>query len=237
MTESQAQCAFKNLKTHEVLQFALRIASSCALHRTREPMRPPLKIVLKVCICICICFFCFFCFWLLFFLMKYVLFFVFCKCDVTAPHALWSLSPPPLEGGGKKTKNSGVIDFNKFLKRIFFSFPKRKKKKKKKRCDFLRRPPRSLVWGGQSGEKGLDISSNDPSAGSPTETLLRLLHPLQNKVQASSGMRPAQLPVPACAPSRDFTGSYIGWSDGRCVQRAGTTSTQYDELHLLRIPR
>ena len=48
VTESQAQCAFKNLKTHEVLQFALRIASSCALHRTREPMRPPLKIVLKV---------------------------------------------------------------------------------------------------------------------------------------------------------------------------------------------
>ena len=29
----------------------------------------------------------------------------------------------------------------------------------------------------------------------------------------------------------------IGWSDGRCVQRAGTKSTQYGELHLLRIPR
>ena len=38
-------------------------------------------------------------------------------------------------------------------------------------------------------------------------------------------------------PSRDLTGSYIGWSDGRCVQRAGTKSTQYDELDLLRIPR
>ena len=145
-------------------------------------------------------------------------------------------SPPPQAGGEKNTKEQWCHRLQQVFKKDFF-FSLKGKRKKRKGAIFSADPPRSLVWGGQSGEKGLDISSNDPSAGSPTETLLRLLHPLQNKVQASSGMRPAQLPVPACAPSRDFTGSYIGWSDGRCVQRAGTKSTQYDELHLLRIPR
>ena len=53
---------------------------------------------------------------------------------------------------------------------------------------------------------------NDPSAGSPTETLLRLLLPLGDKVYLSSRER-----------SKRFTGSPgIGRSDGRCVQRAGT---------------
>ena len=32
----------------------------------------------------------------------------------------------------------------------------------------------------------LDVCVNDPSAGSPTETLLRLLLPLNDKVQATS---------------------------------------------------
>ena len=61
------------------------------------------------------------------------------------------------------------------------------------------------------------ISVNDPSAGSPTETLLRLLLPLSDMVYLifRTATRTAQ--------SKRFTGSLeIGRSDGRCVQRAGT---------------
>ena len=56
------------------------------------------------------------------------------------------------------------------------------------------------------------IFVNDPSAGSPTETLLRLLLPLGDMVYLSFPNE-----------SKRFTGSPgIGRSDGRCVQRAGT---------------
>jgi hypothetical protein len=66
---------------------------------------------------------------------------------------------------------------------------------------------------------------NDPSAGSPTETLLRLLLPLDGKVQSASPKPDAtQLPgsrtegqAPGISPDHP-----IGRSDGRCVQRAGT---------------
>ena len=60
------------------------------------------------------------------------------------------------------------------------------------------------------------ISVNDPSAGSPTETLLRLLLPLSDMVYLIfRAGKPAQ--------SKRFTGPLeIGRSDGRCVQRAGT---------------
>jgi hypothetical protein len=63
---------------------------------------------------------------------------------------------------------------------------------------------------------------NDPSAGSPTETLLRLLLPLNDQVwpsfqeqlhTASGVWRPS--------PKASLNHS-IGSSDGRCVQRAGT---------------
>ena len=62
------------------------------------------------------------------------------------------------------------------------------------------------------------ISVNDPSAGSPTETLLRLLLPLSDKVYLTfRDMAQDQ------AQSERFTGPLeIGRSDGRCVQRAGT---------------
>ena len=59
--------------------------------------------------------------------------------------------------------------------------------------------------------------SNDPSAGSPTETLLRLLLPLSSKICLTFRVdsRPSQ--------SERLTGPLeIGRSDGRCVQRAGT---------------
>jgi hypothetical protein len=59
---------------------------------------------------------------------------------------------------------------------------------------------------------------NDPSAGSPTETLLRLLLPLSDKVYKT--FHDALLPEhrgPNNSPDHS-----IGRSDGRCVQRAGT---------------
>jgi hypothetical protein len=63
---------------------------------------------------------------------------------------------------------------------------------------------------------------NDPSAGSPTETLLRLLLPLDEQVWSSS-----QRTYPRVAPRvgsdpRTSLIHPIGSSDGRCVQRAGT---------------
>ena len=61
----------------------------------------------------------------------------------------------------------------------------------------------------------------DPSAGSPTETLLRLLLPLNDKVwTASRGISLAnqsRCHSPGASPDHS-----IGRSDGRCVQRAGT---------------
>ena len=62
------------------------------------------------------------------------------------------------------------------------------------------------------------ISVNDPSAGSPTETLLRLLLPLSDKVYLTFRDM-----ARSHAQSERFTGPLeIGRSDGRCVQRAGT---------------
>ena len=71
-------------------------------------------------------------------------------------------------------------------------------------------------------EKGyrMDIRVNDPSAGSPTETLLRLLLPLNDKVYSTfqhQVRRTKQGVSPKYSPDHS-----IGGSDGRCVQRAGT---------------
>ena len=60
----------------------------------------------------------------------------------------------------------------------------------------------------------------DPSAGSPTETLLRLLLPLSNKVHSTfhpQNWRTNYADGPKYSPDCS-----IGRSDGRCVQRAGT---------------
>jgi hypothetical protein len=48
--------------------------------------------------------------------------------------------------------------------------------------------PHSTVWGAQRGFNTW-IRVNDPSAGSPTETLLRLLLPLNNQVCFNSRIR------------------------------------------------
>ena len=63
-------------------------------------------------------------------------------------------------------------------------------------------------------------TDNDPSAGSPTETLLRLLLPLNTTVWSSS-RRPGRATRLAHSPRTSLKCS-IGSSDGRCVQRAGT---------------
>ena len=64
------------------------------------------------------------------------------------------------------------------------------------------------------------LSVNDPSAGSPTETLLRLLLPLNATVWSSS-RQPGRVIRQANSPRTSLKRS-IGSSDGRCVQRAGT---------------
>ena len=61
---------------------------------------------------------------------------------------------------------------------------------------------------------------NDPSAGSPTETLLRLLLPLNATVWSSSRYQ-GSVTRQGNSPRTSLKHS-IGSSDGRCVQRAGT---------------
>ncbi|GAB5360320.1 hypothetical protein AAMO2058_000617500 [Amorphochlora amoebiformis] len=63
-------------------------------------------------------------------------------------------------------------------------------------------------------------SVNDPSAGSPTETLLRLLLPLNHQVR-STFQEANPLAKASNSPWRSPNNS-IGSSDGRCVQRTGT---------------
>jgi hypothetical protein len=67
---------------------------------------------------------------------------------------------------------------------------------------------------------GIYFSGNDPSAGSPTDTLLRLLLPLNNQVWRS--LVSLKTLRPPCLPPKASLNHSIGSSDGRCVQRAGT---------------
>ena len=63
-------------------------------------------------------------------------------------------------------------------------------------------------------------TDNDPSAGSPTETLLRLLLPLNATVWSSS--RQQGRVIRQANSLRTSLKRSIGSSDGRCVQTAGT---------------
>ena len=76
---------------------------------------------------------------------------------------------------------------------------------------------------------------NDPSAGSPTETLLRLLLPLDNLACKFLKLYYHLIKKIAISPNHSPTHP-IGRSDGRCVQRAGTYSVHVDDKHLLDIP-
>ncbi len=76
-------------------------------------------------------------------------------------------------------------------------------------------------------------SKNDPAAGSPTATLLRLLPLLDCKYCPDSIARQGD-------PSRISRGLYsqpITGNDGRCVQEPGTYSLRSDETRLQDIPR
>ena len=88
---------------------------------------------------------------------------------------------------------------------------------------------------------GRTASSNDPSAGSPTDTLLRLLLPLNGRARRSSradGRAPRSGPSPMPTGPKASLDRSIGSSDGRCVQRAGTYSRRprmsrhYGEFHV-----
>ena len=116
------------------------------------------------------------------------------------------------------------------------------------------RPPR---WGGRGERRGRGGPSrkaqrdprehcrvNDPAAGSPTATLLRLLLPPAMRYWPNSSFTEGVGAVPGGpvlpSPLLVSSGLYpsaIGSNDGRCVQMAGTQSAQADDLHLLGIPR
>ena len=76
---------------------------------------------------------------------------------------------------------------------------------------------RVSILSGSDEARSID---NDPSAGSPTETLLRLLLPLNASVWSSS-RSPVSVSQEGHNPRTSLKRS-IGSSDGRCVQRAGT---------------
>ena len=93
----------------------------------------------------------------------------------------------------------------------------------------VRAPPESLGLGRRDDPESvflissswkLETTNNDPSAGSPTETLLRLLLPLNAQVWESF-QRNAGANLQSADPNTSLKRS-IGSSDGRCVQRAGT---------------
>ena len=62
----------------------------------------------------------------------------------------------------------------------------------------------------------------DPSAGSPTETLLRLLLPLNDQVRTTFRQSVTAHSGRDGANQKFSLNHSIGSSDGRCVQRAGT---------------
>src|ERR1700755_2860167 len=72
------------------------------------------------------------------------------------------------------------------------------------------------------GERGRSLPSNDPSAGSPTETLLRLLLPLNDQVRSTSVKQLQHDEASQRSRPETSLNNSIGSSDGRCVQRAGT---------------
>ena len=85
--------------------------------------------------------------------------------------------------------------------------------------------PRTMNVNGNQIRPHIDSSTfslgNDPSAGSPTETLLRLLLPLDNVVRSNFQSESTHDKHSDLGPKTSLSHP-IGSSDGRCVQRAGT---------------
>ncbi len=86
-----------------------------------------------------------------------------------------------------------------------------------------------------STSKSKGKSENDPAAGSPTATLLRLLPLLDCKYcQISTKQNRGN---PDSAISKRLYSQPITGNDGRCVQEPGTYSVRSDETRLQDIPR
>lgn len=77
-------------------------------------------------------------------------------------------------------------------------------------------------------------TKNDPHAGSPTSTLLRLLPLLDWEYCSISAKRSRVAPEPT---SRGLYSQSITGNDGRCVQEPGTYSLRSDETRIQDIPR
>ena len=78
---------------------------------------------------------------------------------------------------------------------------------------------------GTRPDEGLQ-KGGDPTAGSPTVTLLRL-HPSYHSLLER---------LPPCGWITDFCCSGLSWCDGRCVQGPGTYSPLPADQRLLAIP-
>ena len=78
-----------------------------------------------------------------------------------------------------------------------------------------------------------EIFMNDPAAGSPTATLLRLL-PCQDPKYRYT-LQQVRV-APYCHSVKLYLGPFRG-SDGRCVQEPGTYSLRPDETRIQDIPR
>lgn len=156
----RAQCAFKISMTH---RSAIRINYRALLRSSsmREPRHPLLGVVS----------------WVIFlWLFCYSLVCVWLSNGVfPPPSASLSLSLSPTRGGKKKKKGQ------------------KKEKKKKRKVSQITMGTGHLAATGlashASRRRFCVFSNNDPSAGSPTKTLLRLLLPLDDKVQYFSRTR------------------------------------------------
>jgi hypothetical protein len=165
LTRRQAPFAFKVLMIHWILQFALRIAFRCVLHRceSQDIHRQEL------------CFFC-----------KKT------RCN-------------PIKGNTlkvEKTAQKGAASRRIRSKSIALISQGRETAASKQMDVAASRV--SKEYTNVSGFEGFD---NDPSAGSPTETLLRLLLPLNDKVWTASRCIAAGEPT-ASHQSGGLTGSF-----------------------------
>ena len=119
-------------------------------------------------------------------------------------------------------------EFMKFRVCVFKKFNKMnkikmKKKKNKKKLFFF--------FAFKKLGNGMDITVNDPSAGSPTETLLRLLLPLKPSIRWHLELKSTDESVSKIPPASSPKTS-IGRSDGRCVQNTGSYSMHADDMRL-----
>lgn len=124
--------------------------------------------------------------------------------------------------------------------RAFGMLPPKKRQGRKEKCN--EPPPKKKSGTARcsshftyflAGAREYPKFLNDPAAGSPTATLLRLL-PCQNPRYRYT------LSATRCEPSANSVELYmrpLRGSDGRCVQEPGTYSLRPDETRIQDIPR